>query len=47
MLGTVLDQKKNSKDILEKAFFYILRGFFLNWGFEFVSKIWKMTLLRG
>ncbi len=38
-------QKKNLKNILEKAFFYILRGFFLNWAF--VSKNLKMFLLKG
>ncbi len=33
MCLTVLDEKKNSKNTLEKEFFYILSGFFLNWGF--------------
>ncbi len=37
----VLDQKKNSKNILEKAFFYIFSGFFLNYGFV------SMAPLRG
>ncbi len=35
----VLDQKKNSKNILEKVFFYIVSRFFFNWGF--VSKHFK------
>jgi hypothetical protein len=45
MRHTVLDQKKNSKNVLEKAFFFILSGFFLNW--RFMLKILKVTLLRG
>ncbi len=46
MRHTVLDQKKkNSENVLEKAFFHILSGFFLNWGF--MLKIWKVALLRG
>jgi hypothetical protein len=31
---TVLDQKNNFMNILEKAFFYIFSGIFLNLGFE-------------
>ncbi len=33
MRHTVLDQEKNSKNVVEKAIFYILSGFFPNWGF--------------
>ncbi len=33
MRHTVLDQEMNSNNVLEKAIFYILSGFFLNWGF--------------
>ncbi len=38
----VLDQKKNSKNILEKAFSYILSGFFHN--LDLVSKNFKNGL---
>jgi hypothetical protein len=41
MCLTVLDEKRNSKNILERRIFYIMSGFFLNWGF------WKIALLRG
>jgi hypothetical protein len=33
MRHIVLDQKKNSKNTLERAFFYIFSSFFRNWGF--------------
>jgi hypothetical protein len=33
MHHTVLDEKKMSSNVLEKAFFYILSSLFLNWGF--------------
>ncbi len=36
MQHAVLYEKTNFKNILEKAFFFILSGFFPNW--EFVSK---------
>jgi hypothetical protein len=45
MQHAVLDEKTNSKNILEKAFFFILSGFFPNW--EFVSeKFEKKAHLR-
>jgi hypothetical protein len=45
MRHIVLDQKKNSKNTLEKAIFYIFSGFFRNWGF--VLKNVKMVPLRA
>ncbi len=45
MLHVILDQQKTEKTVLEKAFFFLLRHFYLFW--LLCRKIWKMALLRG